>query len=175
MKLEKKDTIAASQDFVYELVRDRLSELVPHLPNVERIEVLERKESPGKVHLLNHWFVKVDIPGMVKKFLKPEYLSWKDRAVWDDAAKEVRYDLEAAVASGLFSVKGVNRFVATGPDQCELIVSCTVEIYPEKIPGVPRILAGTIKGPVEDLIKLVLEPNLTSLSKSVQKYLSQKK
>ena len=40
---------------VYEIIRDRLPELVPHMDNVSAIETVERRDGANGPHLLNRW------------------------------------------------------------------------------------------------------------------------
>ncbi|HTL12265.1 MAG TPA: SRPBCC family protein [Bdellovibrionota bacterium] len=170
MHLESKDVVERAPDVVFALVRDDLPKLVPYMPNVDRIEVLSREEKGGKVHIVNQWFAKADIPSALKKVVKPEYFSWKDTAAWDPDKKCVKYKIEALAAKGLFSVEGTNSFLPLDGGKTELKISCEVEIRPEAIPGVPSFLARGIKGPLEALIKKIMEPNLTSLAHQINEY-----
>ena len=75
MKLESTGKIQQPLETVFELVRDRLPEVVPYMPNVDRIVVDSREEHDGKVRIVNTWFAKADIPQAAKKILKPEILT----------------------------------------------------------------------------------------------------
>ncbi|MCC7441449.1 MAG: SRPBCC family protein [Bdellovibrionales bacterium] len=171
MYLESKDIVDRPVDQVFALVRDDLPRLVPYMPNVDRIEVLSREQKDGEIRIVNQWFAKAEIPGPLKKVMKPEYFSWKDTATWIDAKKCVNYKIEALAAKGLFSVKGTNTFspIHDG-EKTELKIACEVEISPEKIPGVPGFLARGLKTPLEALIRAIMEPNLTSLAKQINSY-----
>ncbi len=172
MRVENKDIVNAPVDQVYKIVRDDLMKLVEFMPNVSKIECKERSEKNGKIQIINHWYAKGEVPAVAKKFINPDILSWKDIAEWDDSAKTVEYRLESFVANSIFSVKGKNTFkAAADPNKTELLVVCDMEIYPDKVPGVPRLLAGTIKPVVEDFIGKLLKPNLTSLAQGLNRYL----
>ena len=63
---------------VYVLVRDNLDKLVPYLPNVDKIEV--KKHAPKNdetVEVINHWYGKVEMPGMLKNFYHLKFLAGK--------------------------------------------------------------------------------------------------
>lgn len=174
MQLESKEVINRPLEEVYVLVRDELSKLVPYLPNVDKIEV--HKHAPlaeGKVEVINHWYGKAEVPSMVKKFIKPELFSWKDFAKWDDENHCVVYELESFMGNDLFDAKGINTFTAIGDDKTELKISCEVIIYPDKVPGVPRLLAKKVTPLIESVLEKVLGPNLTSLGKGLNDYFSQ--
>ncbi len=171
MDLKITETINRPTNDVYELVRDNLDRLVPYLPNVEKIDV--KKHAPtsdDKVEVINHWYGKADIPGMLKKFLSPEIFSWKDVASWNNQEKAVEYRLESFLANDLFDAKGKNFFIDKGDGTTELKITCTVKIYPEKVPGIPRLLAKKVTPMIEVLLEKLLGPNLTSLGAGLQKY-----
>ena len=70
----------------------------------------------------------------------------------------------------LFDVKGINSFSSISEDKTELKISCEVLIYPEKVPGIPRLLAKKVTPMIEKMIKKLLAPNLTSLGKGINQY-----
>ncbi|MFH1130785.1 MAG: hypothetical protein V1754_05580, partial [Pseudomonadota bacterium] len=69
---------------VYLTYRDHLSELAPYLPNVDKIEAVEREESEGQVKLVNRWHVSAAVPRVLRPFFRTEQLSYLDHAVWKD-------------------------------------------------------------------------------------------
>ena len=171
MDLKVQESVNRPINDVYELVRDNLDKLVPYLPNVEKIDV--KKHAPtgdNKVEVINHWYGKADIPGMLKKFISPEIFSWKDVATWNDQEKAVEYRLESFLANDLFDAKGKNFFIDNGDGTTDLKITCTVKIYPEKVPGIPRLLAKKVTPMIEALLEKLLGPNLTSLGTGLQKY-----
>src|SRR5437773_1440734 len=88
MKLEGDARIVFPRPLVFATYRDRLPELVPYLPNIREIKVLEREEKPGgqegHLRLLNLWRASADIPKVAQAVLKPEALAWKDHAHWNE-------------------------------------------------------------------------------------------
>ena len=56
MKFQSSQVIPFAVEDVFVLVRDRLQDLVPYMPNVKKI-VTESREETGeqKIHLLNRW------------------------------------------------------------------------------------------------------------------------
>ena len=65
---------------VYLTYRDRLPQLVPYLPNVDDVEVLEDEDTEEGKRLLNRWIVSGSIPRTVRPFFKDKRLSYLDRA-----------------------------------------------------------------------------------------------
>lgn len=175
MKLESRKVLKHPLNEVYELVKSDLPKLIPYLPNVGKIEVKSKKDlGGGKTELVNHWYAKADLPSMLSKFIKPEIFSWKDVAVWDDTSHSVSYELTSFLVGDLFEARGTNTFSSLGANETELVVSCEVKIYPEKVPGVPRLVAGTVRPMIEALIEKILGPNLASLGEGLEKYYQNK-
>lgn len=170
MHLSNKEVIDRPLEEVYKLVRDDLSKLVPHMPNVGRIEVKSRQENGDKIEVVNHWYAKAEMPSLLKKFINPDIFSWKDVATWDNQAHKVDYRLESFLANDLFDAKGTNSFRAVSDKQTELTISCEITIYPEKVPGVPKLLARQVTPAIEGLIEKILGPNMTALGKGLNQY-----
>lgn len=177
MQLESTSTIHRNVQDVFILVRDNLDKIVPFLPNISKVNVLEKvpmdpTNPDGKLKITNKWFAKADIPSVAKKFIKPDIFCWKDCAIWDPTNFSVQYHLESYVAKDLFKASGCNTFkaVPNDPNSCEIHFSCTVQIFPEKIPGVPKFLASTAMPHLEKMIQNMLRPNLTMLGEGITKY-----
>lgn len=174
MILESKEIINRPIEEVYNLVKNDLDKLVPYLPNVSKIEVKDKSVDGSKTHIVNHWYAIAEMPSLLQKFLKPEIFSWKDIANWNDEENKVDYTLESFLANDLFDANGTNTFRAIGENQTELHLRCDVKIYPDKVPGVPRLLAKKVTPLVEGLIEKILAPNLTSLGKGLNEYFEDK-
>ncbi len=174
MKLESKDCVDAPASLVYPLVRDHLPDLVPYLTNIEKVEVLERQEEgPGKVFILNMWKAQMDIPSALQRILKPEFLSWRDYAHWQDECFHVDYRLEGTWLRELYTATGCNSFKPANDGKgTEITISCEVELHPDKVPGVPTFIVKALLPALETLIRRLLAPNLTALSAGVRGYLA---
>jgi len=170
MFLESRDIISQPVDVVYPLIRDELNVLVPYLPSVKRIEEVTREERDGLIDVVNHWYTVADLPGPLKKIIKPEMFSWKDYATWDDAKQSVDFRLESFLASDLYDARGTNYFSDAGDGRTELRVTCTLDIHAERIPGVPKILLRKTMPLIERAIRQLLEPNLKSVGKGLTAY-----
>ena len=170
MKLESRDVILRPVDAVYELLRDHLDELVPYLPSVKRIERIESTRVDGKLEVVNHWYAVSEVPKALRRVIKPEMFSWKDYASWNDDAKCVDYRLVSFLAADLYDARGTNSLHVLGDDRTELRVSCTVDIHPDRVPGVPTFLVAKTMPVIEALVRQLLGPNLRSVGKGVSAY-----
>ena len=175
MILENTGRIAKPVEVVYPLVRDRLSEIVPYMPNIERIDVVERQDmGGGRTRVVNQWFAKADVPAVAKKFLKPDVLSWKDLALWDDERRQVEYTLESRLARDLYDARGTNSFRPSADGGTDLTIRCELVIHADRIPGVPKFLARQFIPAIEAFIRKLLEPNLMSLSDGLNRYFDER-
>ena len=141
MKFEITDPIPFKVDEAYHILRDEMSALVPFMEDTESITVIKREDSDGVVKLTNHWQASMNkIPSAIRSFVKPEMLSWHDHVVWTEQDYTGRWELEALGSDKLFSCKGETSVIGNG-EESTLKIVLEFEIYPEKVPGIPKFLA----------------------------------
>jgi hypothetical protein len=174
MQLEVEHIIEQPASIVYPLVRDEMQKIIPYMPDIENIKTLQSEaREDGRLEVVNHWFSKpANVPGPLKKVAKPELFSWKDFALWNDDKYCVDYRLESMIANDLFTASGTNYFEPHGDNQTRVLITCSLEVYPEKMPGVPRFLAKSLRPMIESTIRKVIEPNLSSLAQGLTAYFS---
>lgn len=172
MKLESREIINKSRDEVFHLVRDKLPEIAPYFPNIEKVDQVKyNSSSDGKeTHILNHWYGKVEIPEVAQRFIKKELFAWFDHAVWKNESYEVEYRLESFWSKDIFEATGKNYFLETNDGKCELVVTCEVILHPDKVPGVPAFLVKKVLPIIEEMVKKVLGPNLGELGAGIKGY-----
>ena len=170
MKLHAESVLPFSREVVFRTYRDRLVELVPHLPNIRGIEVTSRRDEPPLVHLVNVWHGGGDIPQVARAFLSEKMLSWTDRATWDEAAWTCAWRMEAHSFREAVHAAGTNEFRAHG-DGCRLVIDGDLDIDGRKLP-IPRFLAGTVGPAVEKFLAAMIRPNLTEVARGVERFLA---
>ncbi|MFC1850087.1 hypothetical protein ACFL27_07840 [candidate division CSSED10-310 bacterium] len=176
MIIQSKDTLPYQVLKVYETVRDHQADLVPYMPDIRAVEVIEREEQPDqKVRLLNHWHGAAEIPSLIKKFIKPEMMSWKDYALWHDDELYVAWRLETFYLNDLFSCEGTTRFIKLDENKTEMLLKGDLKINASAVPGVPTFLARKLSPQIESFIARLISPNLNNLSKGVLAYLNDQK
>lgn len=175
MKLEADARIPFAREVVFRTYRDRLPELVPHLPNIKKITVQKREDAAGGragiTKMVNLWEAKGEIPKVAQSFLKPEMLAWLDHAVWDENDWTVEWRIETRMLTEAVKCGGKNRYVPAGEGASVLEIRGDLEVDMKKVPGVPRLLAGAIAPAVEKFIIALLTPNLTSVAKGLEAFL----
>ena len=120
--------------------------------------------------LRNRWKAsQARVPKVLRSIIKPELLSWLDHATWTESKKEAQWRLEAMNGQKLFSCTGVTSVGESGGETL-LKVEVNLEIYPEKVPGVPKLLARRIGGQIEKFLGDLLSDNMRQLAKSMNDY-----
>lgn len=173
VRFESYQEIPFPVEQVFELVRDRLSGLVPFLPNIEKIEPVFREESgPGRVKIVNRWHGKAEIPSVLARFLPAGVLGWTDTAMWDEGERSCRWRIEPAFLGGQVRCEGINLY-RSGPGGVEtrLEIRGDLTVAPDGLPGVPRLLQRKAAEQIEKFVTKLLTPNLDSLARGVTRFL----
>lgn len=173
MRIDVDAKIPFDRDTVFKTYRDHLTELVPYLPNVKSIEVLERKDEGASTSFKNLWTAKGEIPRIAQGFLKPEMLTWYDLATWNQDSSSNEWRIQMRVMEKVVDCRGANTFETVGSDTV-LHIRGELNLDLKQVPGVPRFLAGTAGPAVEKFIVGMLKPNLVEVSKGIEKFLRAK-
>ncbi|MCO5166530.1 MAG: hypothetical protein M9894_09215 [Planctomycetes bacterium] len=172
MDFECSDEVSYPVERLYRLIRDEMPAILPYLDDVEEIRVLEREEQPGGLRLVNLWRGSVKAaPAVVQRFITPDLVTWTDHAFWPTDANRAEWRLEPRVGGKLFECSGTTSVLPGSREgTSRLQVRGALHVHPERLPGVPRLLAGTIRGAVESFIVGMIVPNLKTLARGVQRY-----
>jgi len=176
MDFECVDEVGYPLDDVYRLIRDDMTAIVPYLSDVEEIKVLERKEEPNGLRLTNLWRGSVSAaPRVVQSFITQDLVTWNDHAFWPNDRKVAEWRLEPRVGGKLFDCSGTTAVIpGLREGTCKLQIRGRLNVYPERLPGVPRLLAGTLRGKIEGFVVGMIVPNLQTLARGVQGYFDDK-
>ncbi len=155
---------------VFSAYRDRMTELVPHLPNVRSIELKERIERPGEVEIVSVWMGGGDIPKVVRGVLSESMLSWTDYATWIEDGAGVVWRTEVHAFPGAVTSAGRNRFVgADGETRLEIRGALTID--PARVPGIPRFLGKSVAEAAERFIVGQVRQNSEAVARGVRELL----
>ncbi len=175
MKFESSQIIPFPIEQVFYLVRDQLEELVPFLPNVNKIEAQSKEEEgEGKVRIVNRWHGKGEIPKVARKLVSPDKLTWLDTAVWDDKERTCQWEITTMFFKENVACKGINYYSPEGENKTRLQITGDMTIRAKGIRGVPRLLEKKVSEQVEKFVVKLLTPNLESLAQGVTRYLKEK-
>lgn len=166
------DTVTHPAEVVHGLLRDDMTKILPYLPDVAAIEILTREDEERGVRLVNLWRAsETAVPKVAKAFLKPEMLTWKDHALWLHAERRAEWRLEPNVGADLFTCSGSTSVVPADDASCRIDVRGTLEVYPERVKGLPRLLAGKMRSTIESFVVRMIVPNMETMARGVQGYL----
>ena len=175
MKIDVNSTISYSRDLVFDTYREEIQALVQYLPNIDKIDVVSREENNGVVTFENHWYASAsDIPKVAQAFVKPEMMKWIDRASWNLNDKTCNWEIETFFMKEAVSCKGLNTFSEAGDGAMTLRIQGDLELNVKKVPGIPTLLAGTIRPQLEKFIIAMITPNFETINKGIASYLASK-
>ena len=175
MEFEYDEVITHPIERAYPVLRDQLPDLGPFLPSVKSVRVLKRQEEgPDKLYLLNDWQGDVSAaPAVARRFISEGMASWKDHARWDNKERIVSWRFEANHFDRLFDCYGENRFFVVDNQSMRINIKGNLEIHPERVPGVPKLLVRKLKPAITRWIIDLVAPNLAEMPKAVQAFLDQ--
>ncbi|MCA8924225.1 MAG: hypothetical protein KDD82_20615 [Planctomycetes bacterium] len=172
MEFTCSDRVTHPAEVVHSLLRDDMTKILPYLPDVDAIEVLTREDEATGVRIVNLWRASEGaVPRVAQAFLKPEMLTWKDHALWLHEARKAQWRLEPNVGGDLFDCNGSTTVTPDGDGACRIDVAGALNVYPERVKGVPRLLAGKMRSTVESFVVRMIVPNMETMARGVQGYL----
>jgi hypothetical protein len=170
MRIDLSDPLPLSAEDVFHLIRDDMPSLVPYMEGADSITVTSRVETEDEVALVNRWIGSMDtVPAAVKKFAKQDLISWDDHATWTTSTKSCRWRLQPLKNIGIFSCAGTTTVLEDG-DTAKLAMAIDLEIYPDRVPGVPKFLARRIRPQIEKFISGHLTKSMRNLALSIRAY-----
>lgn len=175
MKLEADSRIAFPRERVWQTYLEELEWLAEFLPNVRSIERKDREEIDGLVKITRLWTAKADLPGPAQAVIKPHMLQWTDYAGWDPKNWRCDWRIETGAFPDAVLCNGATTYEETSSSATLVSIRGEIVVRPEKVPGVPRFLAGTVKPIIERVIVAAIAPNLKGVAAGVEKYLAAKK
>jgi len=171
MKFTIRDRIPFQREQVYRTQRDQLAELATYLNDIDEIIVESREEEGDVVKFVNLWKASAtEIPTMARPFIKPEMLHWHDYATWDQSAWTCDWDIKLAFLRDAIVARGKNHWKENG-DSTIVTIEGEIIIHADKVPGVPRMLAGRLGDTVEKFVVKMIEPNLKKTNEGVTAFL----
>lgn len=174
MNFESEEKVKFKRDLVFTTIRDRLTELVPYLPNVKKIEVLEKKKTKDIVTIKNKWYADFEIPKTVQKIIKIEQITWIDYAKWNEKDYTCEWRIEPEFFKEYVNARGKNYYIdKDGETIVRLTGEIDIDVSPH--PLVPRLLSGVINKEITRIVVHGIKPNLTSLIDGLRKFLKEKK
>lgn len=166
MEIVADAVIPYPRPLVFATYRDNLPELVRYLPNIREIKVVSRVDRGAEVDLVNEWKGGGDIPSVARSVLRESMLTWTDHATWFEADHRVAWRTDVHAFPGAVKSEGENRFVEV-PEGTRLSIRGAFTCDAARIPGVPRLLAGTVGGTIEKVMVAQIAKNAVEIARGV--------
>ena len=173
MKFSLVDEIPHPRELVFSTHRDKLLELVQYMPNVSSVVPESRVIEGDITRLVNIWTgSSTDVPAVIRPLVKPEVLTWIDRAVWDMGRWRCDWEITLTALPAAVTARGFNTFLEEGGDT---VIQMNGEfiIHPDRVPGVPSFVARAASPAFEKFVVSLLQPNLRKSNQAVQQYIDE--
>ncbi|MEM1023311.1 MAG: DUF2505 family protein [Myxococcota bacterium] len=171
MKVDADAQLSFARDQVFSAYRDRLTEMVPYLGNINSIVEESRQDEGGLSHVVNIWRSSdADLPKVARSVVKPDMLAWRDHAKWNAEEWTCEWRVEHLAFGQAVDCAGKNRFIDRG-DSCTVEIRGHLNVDAKHMPGVPRLLAGTVGPVIERFIVESIKANLVKTADGVASYL----
>jgi hypothetical protein len=160
MRIEREQYLLHSADQVYPLVRDRIEELLPHLPGFESVQILSRaSEGKGKTRVRSRW--KLRPPAVLGRLLPAEAFVWEEDALWIDKS----YLVESRIKGYGYESRGKILYEPAS-DWTRVRIEAEVTFHPEAL-NVPKENLDRVFRGAGDALREAIEPNLTALLEAI--------
>ena len=147
---------------VFGTYRDKLTELVPYLPNIRQIEPKSRRETQQGIHCVVEWHGGGEIPMVARAVLNEDMLSWTEHEFWRDSDFTLEWQIQTHAFTKAVYCGGKNRFIAQ--DGATVIENRgKLVIDPQKIEGIPNVLIAQTARIVEEFLGQKIGPNLKQI------------
>lgn len=155
---------------VYGTYRDKLTNLLPYMPNVTSIMPKSRREENGLIYTVNEWHGGGEIPMAARAIISQDMLSWLEYNTWNESEYSLEWRIETKAFTEAVDCRGKNYFrenngMTVVESRGKLVID------PQKIHGAPSFLAGQIARIVEEFLGSKIQPNLLQMGEGVRKYL----
>jgi hypothetical protein len=173
VRLDAYEALSFAPPLVFATLRDRLSDLVEYLPQVDRIETLATNVDGTVTHHRNRWQGAMrQFPSLIRPFVNPDLAAWYDDARWDEKTFICTWKIESAAGQGVLTCEGVTRIEAAGSGSA-CYLSGDLRIDAAKVPGIPTFLVRKAQAAVETFIVAAIKPSLTGVLSAAQRFLQQ--
>ncbi len=177
MKFREEVVVDQSASFVLHFMMNRLEELVPLLPNVKRADKERQKALPdGRVRTIRRWEAAPGVlPMALRPFARPEWMRWIDTSDWSFEDHREDWILSMERMENLYDCSGSNTF-KPHPDFPETktlaVIEGELQVYPERVRGIPRFLAKKLAPQVEKYVISLLVENLVGMTRELGPFLN---
>ena len=163
-------------DLVYKTLRDELPNLTKYMPNIDRVELIERRESENDVYTIYKWYAKNILQSFLAQFIKLNDIAWLDKGRWSKNGYVCDWTYEPFILQGHVNAKG-QTICANDGMFTSITYKGDVYVNLDQYPFIV-IVPGMIREKlVEEFLSLVaslIELNFVALIKGLEQYINSK-
>ena len=164
MKIEREEFLLHSADEVYPLVRDRIDELLPHLPAIQSVEILSREPTvKGKTRVRSRWRIRP--PAVLGRLLPAAAFVWDEDAVWNDR----KYCVESTIRGYGYESRAKTLYEPAS-DWTRVRIEAEISCRPHSA-DIPKENLEKIVSAARDAVRDAIEPNMTALLDAIRERL----
>ncbi len=171
MRIHSVSVIRHPRARVYAAYRDELAAIAAYMPDIERIEIVDRKDDGPTVELHNVWVANREVPAFARKYVKPEMMRWDDYATWNGREHSCSWTLKTRMFTEAVTCGGRNTFEDLGDGTTRFTLTGDLTMDLRHIPGVPRLLASRLAPQVEKFVVALITPNLEKTNVALTRFL----
>lgn len=151
-------------------MRDHLPEIAALTDDIESVQTRERTElSPGILQVVSDWKAVPQIPKPITSYTKPEWFSWTDTAVWNDATKICQWTLQPLAFSEQLEIIGSSLMEpALGGQGTRITIQGKLTFQPSAAGQLGKLASLGI----EPILKQVITNSFNRMSKALSDYLT---
>ena len=152
------------RDELWTNMRDHLVAFAGNLADIEQVRQLERTAgADGKVHIVNEWHARQQIPAPIRSMLKIEAVSWIDRNCWDDTTGTCSWSIEPSFLAGSIACSGVTSFTeAMAGRGTRVTFAGEIDLKPGLL-GALGSMESMVTGFVEAIVTTIIPRNLRAV------------
>jgi hypothetical protein len=150
---------------LWSIMRDHLVDFSPHIADIEEIRQLDRSvDADGRVHIINHWRVRHQVPQVIRSIVKTGELSWIDRNTWDASTFTCSWTIEPSFLTEYIACAGHTIFASAMAGQgTRVTFEGGLDLKPgllgNSLGGVEKLMSGFL----ESIVTTVIPRNLRSV------------
>ena len=162
--------IAVDLDQAWQSLHQDLSLMPADLPHVRHIRELTRESGPGGPARIDFaWGIEhTVVPAVARPFLRDLLDEVRSDTHWHHQARRVEFLFYSEALRELFNCHGEFVLDAQGAST-RMRFTGDLDISPQALPGVPKLLARTIMPAVERVVRDSISPPLEALPGALQK------
>ena len=165
-----KTTIPFPLQKVYEAMRDNMPEMADFMPNIKSIDVKNREEKNGEIHLVNQWTPNAtEIPAVARPFVDPEKTYWLDYATWKTNETSCSWRLQMGFMAERVDCNGRTTFNRIDENNTEMLIDGSLNLNLKGL--VPRLFLNKATKGVEKFIGKLVQPNFERTATALTEYL----